>query len=91
LLVITGARVLVLGRIRYYLYALKRRKLKRGNPEFSGRAKNLPDPFGMMLSWETLWKAGKLMEGSAVRKSRWIGDSERKTLNSLIKEQKGCG
>jgi hypothetical protein len=29
---------------------LKRRKLKRGNPEPPGEAKNLLDPFGMILS-----------------------------------------
>jgi hypothetical protein len=43
----------------------------------------------MVLSWETLWKADKPKEGSAIRKSRWIGEAGKKTLNSLIKEKRG--
>jgi hypothetical protein len=43
----------------------------------------------MVLSWETLWKADKPKEGSAILTSRWIGTARKKTPNSLEKEKGG--
>jgi hypothetical protein len=54
----------LLSRLTATLQVLKRRKLERGNPELR-RDEKSSRPFGMGLSWETLWEADKPREGSA--------------------------